>query len=71
MPGCVRVTACLLGESNSRGSIKSFGFPSTVTTALLHLQCLSRGCGEGFLHGAAGWKDEEEGRPGEERHGKF
>lgn len=27
MPGCVRITACLLGESNSQGSIKSFWFP--------------------------------------------
>lgn len=26
MPGCVRVTACLLGEGNSQGSTKSFWF---------------------------------------------
>lgn len=43
MAGCATVTACLLGESNSQGSTKSFPFTSTVTTALLHLQCLSPG----------------------------
>lgn len=59
MPGCVRVTACLLGEGNSQGSTKSFWFRQR--SHYCPASAFPRGSGEG----------KDEGREGEEQHGKF
>lgn len=62
MPGCVRVTACLLGASNSQGSTKSFWFRRRRHHSVTAPPVPSPG---------AARREDEEGRPGEEQHGKF